>query len=121
MPRFIEIRDETGKLTKHELVGEQITIGRSSSADIRLNRPTVSRQHARLTIQNGNCVLTDLDSTSGTTLNGKPVTQSRLWPGDRVRISRFELRLVDPQASTSTDQLGLTTMWAREQAPPKIS
>lgn len=121
MPRFIEIRDETGKLTKHALIGEQITIGRSSSADIRLNRPTVSRQHARLTIQNGNCVLTDLDSTSGTTLNGKPVTQSRLWPGDRVRISRFELRLVDPQASTSTDQLGLTTMWAREQAPPKIS
>ncbi|MEM9347979.1 MAG: SpoIIE family protein phosphatase [Planctomycetota bacterium] len=122
MPRFIEIRDETGKLTKHELSGDQMIIGRSSSADIRLNRPTVSRQHARLTIQNGGFVLTDLDSTSGTTINGKPVTKSKLWPGDRVQISRFELRLVDPKASsTSTDQLGLTTMWAREQAPPKIS
>ncbi|MEO0475633.1 MAG: SpoIIE family protein phosphatase [Planctomycetota bacterium] len=121
MTRFIEIKDEQGQLTRVELTGEELVIGRSSSADLRLNRPTVSRKHARLSLANGAWTITDLDSTSGTSLNDRPIKQSEIKPGDVLRISRFELRLIDPAQSSLSDRFGMTTMWAQEQAPPQLS
>ena len=121
MTRFLEIADEQGEVTRVELTGEDMVIGRSSSADIRLNRPTVSRQHARLSQADGMWTITDLKSTSGTALNNQPIQQSTIRLGDILRISRFELRLIDPDASTATDRFGMTTMWATEHAPPQLS
>ena len=123
MPLVIEIKDEHGHATRAELTGGEMIIGRSSSADIRLNRPTVSRQHAKLLERGGQWVLTDLGSTSGTALNGKPIQQSTLQPGDTIQVSRFELRVVDPSTPTPapTESVGLSTQWSPEQSPPKIS
>lgn len=123
MPLVIEIKDEYGHITRAELTDSAMVIGRSSSADIRLNRPTVSRQHARLSEQDGAWTLTDLDSTSGVALNGQPITHSVVKPGDTIQISRFELRLIDPTAPahSPTESVGLSTQWSPEQSPPKIS
>ncbi|MBX2853319.1 MAG: SpoIIE family protein phosphatase [Phycisphaeraceae bacterium] len=121
MPLVIEIKDEHGHVTRAELTDSDMVIGRSSAADIRLNRPTVSRKHAQLSPHNGGWTLTDLDSTSGVSLNGQPIKQSEVKPGDTIQVSRFELRLIDPAAPAPSESFGLSTQWAPEQAPPRIS
>jgi serine phosphatase RsbU (regulator of sigma subunit) len=121
MPLVIDIKDEHGHVTRAELTDSEMIIGRSSSADIRLDRPTVSRKHAKLSERGGAWTLTDLESTSGIALNGQPIKQSTIKPGDTIQVSRFELRVIDPAAPTPTESLGLSTQWAPEQAPPKIS
>ena len=121
MPLVIEIKDEHGQVTRAELTDHDTVIGRSSSADIRLDRPTVSRKHAKLSQREGVWTLTDLDSTSGVTLNGQPIQQSAVKPGDTIQVSRFELRLIDPAGPAPTESVGLSTQWAPEQEPPKIS
>ena len=121
MSLFVEIKDEHGHITRLKLAASDMIIGRSSSADIRLDRPTVSRKHAKLSEENGIWTLTDLDSTSGVAINGHAIKQSAVKPGDTIQISRFKMRLIDLSVPAATSSLGLSTQWALEQAPPKIS
>jgi hypothetical protein len=67
----------------------QLTVGRDpDSCDVVFEHPTVSRRHAQLHHRDGAWVLQDLDSTNGTTLNGKRIARCRLAPGDRVMLGR---------------------------------
>ena len=67
----------------------RLLVGRDpESCDVVLEHPTVSRRHAQLHHRDGAWVLQDLDSTNGTTINGKPVARCRLEPGDRVMLGR---------------------------------
>lgn len=50
-----------------------ITIGREVNNNLVINEPKVSRNHARLEKQGDLFYLTDLDSSHGTYLNGKPI------------------------------------------------
>ena len=67
----------------------QLTVGRDPDCcDVVFEHPTVSRRHARLHHRDGAWVLQDLDSTNGTTINGKRVARCRLEPGDRIALGR---------------------------------
>jgi hypothetical protein len=67
----------------------QLIVGRDpKSCDVVFEHPTVSRRHAQLHHRDGAWVLQDLDSTNGTTINGKRVTRCRLEPGDRIGLGR---------------------------------
>lgn len=68
-----------------------ITIGRGSSNAIVLNSNRISREHARLEVENGRPIVRDLSSTNGTSLNGQRVTQSPLNDGDLIQIGPFSL------------------------------
>ncbi len=57
-------------------VGRRYTIGRDSRCDLLVEDTTVSRWHARLERAAGRWLLTDLDSTNGTRLNGWRVGKS---------------------------------------------
>ncbi len=61
-----------------------ITIGRRADNDIVLNKPGVSRYHARLERSEGTYRLHDLDSTNGTLVNGKEIGQINLFAGDEI-------------------------------------
>ena len=65
-----------------------VTIGREEGNILRLNDERVSRFHAKVQFDNEDVILTDLDSTNGTRINGNPVQIRRLRPGDRVGIGR---------------------------------
>lgn len=65
-----------------------VTIGREEGNLLRLNDERVSRFHAKVQQDNGDIILTDLDSTNGTRVNGNVVQIRRLRPGDRVCIGR---------------------------------
>ncbi len=75
----------------------EIVLGRALEADIRINDPRASRLHARITVlqEEGGPALyrvTDLGSTNGTLLNGRPVTDATLQDGDKITIGEHLLR-----------------------------
>src|SRR3954462_77293 len=65
-----------------------VTIGREEGNILRLNDERVSRYHAKVQFDNGEIILTDLDSTNGTRVNGNVVQIRRLRAGDRVGVGR---------------------------------
>jgi hypothetical protein len=65
-----------------------VSIGREEGNILRLNDERVSRFHAKVQFDNGEMILTDLESTNGTRVNGTVVQIRRLRPGDRVGIGR---------------------------------
>src|SRR5947208_245246 len=65
-----------------------VTIGREEGNVLRLNDERVSRYHAKVQFDNGEIILTDLESTNGTKVNGNVVQIRRLRPGDRVGVGR---------------------------------
>ncbi len=64
----------------------QLLVGRGEAADIRLNDDTLSRIHISIRKKDEEFYLTDLDSDSGTRVNGKPVERVKLQDGDRIQI-----------------------------------
>jgi hypothetical protein len=73
------------------LTTDLTTIGRGSTATIRLDDTGVSRNHAEVRREGDDVVLVDLGSTNGTTVNGRPVERVRLTPGDRIELGRCVL------------------------------
>lgn len=73
--------------------GTDYVIGRSPSADLVLEDPESSVQHAVVTARAGRFYIRDLGSSNGTQLNGQPVTESPLGPGDEVQIGQTCLRV----------------------------
>ena len=76
----------------HELVDEAITIGRGPDNTIVVNDPSISTHHAQLLLEGDTYRLKDLDSTNGTRVNGKPVTETVLRFDDRIRFGAAEAR-----------------------------
>lgn len=68
-----------------------VTIGREEDNIIQLNDERVSRVHAKLQEDHGKVILTDLNSTNGSRVNGHPVQLRVLQPGDHVQIGRCTL------------------------------
>jgi DNA-binding NarL/FixJ family response regulator len=66
---------------------DTIVVGRSRSADLRLDVDGVSRKHARV-VRSGVCAvnLIDLGAKNGTFVNGERVDIAALHHGDRIQI-----------------------------------
>src|SRR3989475_6991721 len=65
-----------------------VTIGREEGNVLRLNDERVSRFHAKVQLDAEDFILTDLESTNGTRVNGNIVQIRRLRFGDRVSVGR---------------------------------
>ncbi|HEY7932887.1 MAG TPA: FHA domain-containing protein [Solirubrobacteraceae bacterium] len=97
-PRLVVERaagHESGMI--YDLDGD-VVLGRGDQAEIRLEDPFASSQHARIFEQGGILAIEDLGSTNGTYLNEEPLATPRpLHPADRVRIGESEFTFeVDP-------------------------
>src|SRR5262245_21092898 len=68
-----------------------VTIGREEGNVIRLNDERVSRFHAKIQFDSEDVIITDLDSTNGTRVNGMPVQIRRLKAGDQIALGRSTL------------------------------
>ena len=85
-----------------------VTIGREEDNDVQLNDERVSRVHAKLQEDCGQVILTDLNSTNGSRVNGHPVQLRVLQPGDHLQIGRCTLLYgSNAQITQYAAQLGL--------------
>jgi pSer/pThr/pTyr-binding forkhead associated (FHA) protein len=65
-----------------------VTIGREEGNTIQLNDERVSRYHAKIQTDHEKVVLTDLESTNGTKVNGEDVQLRNLRFGDVIQVGR---------------------------------
>ena len=71
---------------------EGATVGRSRQADIMLDDPNLSRQHAEIRPRGGSWVVTDLGSTNGSRLNGRRIDGTEvIKPGDELEVGATRL------------------------------
>jgi len=84
--------------TTYALARPTTRIGRGSEADLRIDDPGISREHAELRRSGGDVTVVDVGSTNGVVVDGDRVAQARLRDGSRI-------------------QLGSTTLIFHEQRP----
>lgn len=77
MPKLLITTDAQGEVI-HDIVGEVVTLGRSSDNTIQIQDPSVSQHHAKLSLRGGTYVLEDLGSTNRSYHNEVPVMEKEL-------------------------------------------
>lgn len=83
--------------------GENILGRESDDGGIRLDSPTVSRRHARISISVDGASLEDLGSKNGTFLRGEPVTAVvPIIDRDEIRVGSVVLRFRSTSGSRTT-------------------
>ena len=90
-----------------------ITIGREEGNTIQLNDERVSRYHVKIQEDNDKLVLTDLESTNGTKVNGEDIQLRILRFGDLLTIGRSVLLF------GSRDEIADRLADLRENGEPK--
>lgn len=88
---------------RHPLLPPGFTIGRGSEADLRINDPGISRQHARIVVTDSDddveVRIEDLGSTNGVVVNGQRVTNVALGDGSRIEIGSTRMLVHSPVGS----------------------
>ena len=81
--------------SQHPLTHWENVIGRSKSSDVRIDFPTVSRNHAVFTrYDDGSWTVTDAHSKSGVFVNGRQVQICALEEDDVINIGGLDMTLV---------------------------
>lgn len=96
-PRFrLEVLVEPPAWRSFELAPGQHLVGRGGDCAVSFEHSTLSRRHARLTVEEGRVWITDLGSTNGTFLEDRrlePEENAELKPGDRLLLGAVPARL----------------------------
>ncbi len=93
--------EQDGRLQVIALHSGWTRIGRSLSADVRFDDPTVSRRHALVNVEGDVVRILDDRSLNGVFVDGERIDMRELRDGDELSIGRFRLYLMarwkDPQ------------------------
>jgi adenylate cyclase len=69
----------------------EVVIGRSPECQVVLKDFGISRNHAKLVVDDDGVRIVDLKSKNGTQVNGVPVVEAPLKDGDRILLGKFQL------------------------------
>lgn len=75
------------------LLPTTLTIGREHDNNVEIKDPDVARYHARILRERDDFVVEDLNSSTGTWINGERQTRAVLSHGDVIRVGQTELAL----------------------------
>jgi serine phosphatase RsbU (regulator of sigma subunit)/pSer/pThr/pTyr-binding forkhead associated (FHA) protein len=90
----------------HTLKNTPVIIGRHPECDIQIDDASVSRHHARITLDGGHFYLQDLNSRNGTLLNGSPIAKpTRIFDNAKIKICDTTLTFALSTRSGSSDTL----------------
>ncbi|HWH44207.1 MAG TPA: FHA domain-containing protein [Thermoleophilaceae bacterium] len=88
--------DEIRVIALHD---EWTRIGRSLSAQVRFDDPTVSRRHSLVHRCDGTARILDDRSLNGVFLNGERIDWHELSDGDEIAVGRFRLFFISAERS----------------------
>lgn len=81
------ILDIRGRRETYPFHADTVVLGRAEDCDLRIDSRFVTSRHCRIEkLPDGGFRIADLDSQNGTLVNGTDVQQTRLAPGDEIRI-----------------------------------
>jgi pSer/pThr/pTyr-binding forkhead associated (FHA) protein len=69
-----------------------VTIGRSHDNILEIKESSISRLHCEVALVGGQAMLINHAKTNGTLVNGKPVGEVMLKPGDEILVGRVKIR-----------------------------
>ena len=97
------VNPATGLRAYYPLNSLTTTVGRHPSNRIHIPVESVSRFHARIERQGADFVLTDLQSSNGTYVNGERIQSNTLAANQRIAFGNIEFRceLVDPKVEST--------------------
>ena len=90
MPRLVAQSPEFSGKT-FDLKDREITVGRLPDNAIQIEHASVSGHHAILKLDELDYVVTDLESTNGTRINGEKISKQKLRRNDILRLGNIEL------------------------------
>jgi pSer/pThr/pTyr-binding forkhead associated (FHA) protein len=86
---------------EYPLTKTYTVLGRDKTADILLQDPLISRQHAAIVFEHGVFSLKDLESTNGTMCNGQPIQTVRLKNRDKFSLGDTEVQFIVEDTSAA--------------------
>ena len=97
----------------YELTDGRLGVGRAPECDIRIEESSVSKRHAEILVQPGNCRIHDTSRSNGVFVNGDRVEDHVLNPGDVIRLGRIELMFdaYEKLAAEGADEEGTPWLW----------
>lgn len=98
-----------GETTTYDLAEGKVTLGRDDSNTVVLQDKAASSLHAHVLHTSDGWHIDDLQSTNGTSVNGKSIKNRRLRGGDRIKIGTTEIIFEDADAAVSEDGIAATS------------
>ena len=92
MPRLI-FKASEGHSESIELRPGTNRLGRGSTNDFPIEHATVSTAHCEVICEDGAVLVRDCGSTNGTFINGQPIKESRLEPGQTLHLGEVAMVL----------------------------
>jgi len=93
LPR-LKVISEAGAESFLQLRYPSTSFGRSAGNDYRFPDDSMSGSHAEIVCDGPRFILRDLNSTNGTLVNGNPVTEIELQPGDLIEMGQLRMEFV---------------------------
>lgn len=90
----------------YQIAEKRVIVGRDATCFIQIPEEKASRRHCELIPGPGYLQVEDLRSANGTFVNGVPIGQGRMQPGDELRIgsTAFVYQLWKPEERKETDE-----------------
>jgi pSer/pThr/pTyr-binding forkhead associated (FHA) protein len=82
---------------------QRVSVGRDPGNQVVIDDPAVAMEHAAITPVGNDHILEDLQSETGTFVNGTRVSRHILQHGDVMEFGAFYLRYLNPRASAEMD------------------
>jgi general secretion pathway protein A len=102
----ILLANEGKTVLERELKPGRIVIGRTPDNDVQIDSKFISRHHCQIVTQPDSCVIEDLNSTNGISVQSKRVRRHNLNDGDIVQVGQHEIMYIDertPRVRASLD------------------
>ncbi|TXD43778.1 FHA domain-containing protein [Lujinxingia vulgaris] len=109
----ITIEDQNGQVADtFSFDHGSYVVGRLDTCDVVLPTGSVSREHARIFVQEGRCYIEDLGSANGVIVDGQRVVQQRdLGTASQIRIGDYYLYLEFKRSARMQNQNVLSTLF----------
>jgi pilus assembly protein CpaF len=121
---FTVVISEKGGAERRECFDRsELSVGRVQGNDLMLPKGNVSKRHARLLHRDGRFIVTDLNSTNGTYVNRRRISQATIVrAGDRVFIGDFVLRIEagDDKDAAASEPLGSSSVPQPSSSPQSV-